>query len=58
MSALKMASSAIQAAAAGVSFGRNVFSSSSPAQMIRCLDAIVHHGMDPETAFANFSLES
>jgi putative autoinducer-2 (AI-2) aldolase len=49
--ALKLAFNAIQAGAAGVDMGRNIFQSDSPVGMIRAVKAIVHHGATVKEAF-------
>ncbi len=51
LDALKMASQAIQAGAAGVDMGRNIFQSDSPVAMIKAVRAVVHDNESPEKAF-------
>lgn len=51
LDALKMASQAIQAGAAGVDMGRNIFQSDSPVAMIQAVRAVVHDNESPEKAF-------
>ena len=51
LDALKMASHAIQAGAAGVDMGRNIFQSDSPVAMIQAVRAVVHDNESPEKAF-------
>lgn len=51
LDALKMASQAIQAGAAGVDMGRNIFQSASPVAMIQAVRAVVHDNESPEKAF-------
>lgn len=48
--ALQMAFDAIEAGAAGIDFGRNVWQSAQPVAMIRALRAIVHEEASVETA--------
>jgi DhnA family fructose-bisphosphate aldolase class Ia len=40
---LRMAYDVVQAGAAGITFGRNVWQSRDPARMVRALGQIVHH---------------
>ena len=49
--ALQLAFNAIQAGAAGVDMGRNIFQSDSPVGMIRAVRAIVHGGASVGDAF-------
>ena len=49
--ALKFAYQAIQAGAAGVDMGRNVFQAEHPVAMIQAIRAVVHDGRSPEDAF-------
>jgi len=49
--ALKMAKDAIDAGAAGVDMGRNIFQSNNPIGMIKAVRAIVHEGVSVEEAF-------
>ncbi len=51
MDALKMAYNAVQAGAAGVDMGRNIFQSEAPAAMIQAVRKVVHDLMKPEQAF-------
>jgi 3-hydroxy-5-phosphonooxypentane-2,4-dione thiolase len=51
LDALKMAYQAIQAGAAGVDMGRNIFQSASPIAMIQAVRAVVHDNEIPEKAF-------
>lgn len=51
LDALKMAYQAIQAGAAGVDMGRNIFQSASPVAMIQAVRAVVHDNESPEKAF-------
>jgi putative autoinducer-2 (AI-2) aldolase len=46
-----MAYQAIQAGAAGVDMGRNIFQSASPIAMIQAVRAVVHNNEIPEKAF-------
>ena len=50
MEALQMAYDAIQAGAAGVDMGRNIFQASDPVSMIRAVRAIVHDKATPKEA--------
>jgi len=52
--ALKMAYDAIQAGAAGVDMGRNIFQSSNPAAMIKAVREIVHKKATPDEAYGVF----
>ena len=52
--ALLMASRAIEAGAAGVDMGRNIFQSATPAAMLRAISAVVHESMKPEDAYDQF----
>lgn len=49
--ALKMAKGAVDAGAAGVDMGRNVFQSDNPIGMIKAVRAIVHEGVSVEKAY-------
>ncbi len=51
LDALRMAYQAIQAGAAGVDMGRNIFQSASPIAMIQAVRAVVHDNEIPEKAF-------
>jgi len=51
LDALRMAYQAIQAGAAGVDMGRNIFQSASPIAMIQAIRAVVHDNEIPEKAF-------
>ena len=55
--ALKMAYDAIQAGAAGVDMGRNIFQSSNPAAMIRAVRAVVHENATPDEVYGLFEKE-
>jgi len=50
LEALRMASSAIRAGAAGVDMGRNIFQSDDPIAMLGAVRAVVHQDMAPEQA--------
>jgi len=50
--ALQLARNAIDAGAAGVDMGRNIFQSKAPVAMIRAVRAIVHHGAGVDEAWA------
>lgn len=52
--ALQMAYDAISAGAIGVDMGRNIFQSSHPVNMIKAVNAIVHHNATPKEAFEIF----
>lgn len=54
LDALTMASRAVQAGAAGVDMGRNIFQSESPAAMIQAVRAVVHDDLDPAAAYEMF----
>ena len=47
---LELAESSVQAGAAGLSFGRNVFQHANPETMSRALSAIVHKGATAQEA--------
>ena len=49
--ALELAYKAIQAGAAGVDMGRNVFQSAKPLAMMRAISAVVHKGLTAKEAF-------
>lgn len=51
LDALKMARSAIDAGAAGVDMGRNIFQSDAPVAMIKAVRSVVHENMSAENAF-------
>jgi class I fructose-bisphosphate aldolase len=51
---LKMAQNVVQAGAAGVTFGRNIWQSQNPAGMMRAIKAVIHNGMSPQAAFEKF----
>ena len=50
LEALRMASNAIRAGAAGVDMGRNIFQSDAPIAMLEAVRAVVHQDMAPEPA--------
>ena len=50
LEALRMASNAIRAGAAGVDMGRNIFQSDAPIAMLDAVRAVVHQDMAPEPA--------
>jgi putative autoinducer-2 (AI-2) aldolase len=50
LDALTMAYRAVEAGAAGVDMGRNIFQSDHPTEMIRAVAAVVHESMKPEEA--------
>ncbi len=52
--ALVMAYSAMQAGAAGVDMGRNIFQSEAPLAMVQAVRAVVHEGATPEAAYDLF----
>jgi putative autoinducer-2 (AI-2) aldolase len=49
--ALTMAYNAVQAGAAGVDMGRNIFQSQTPAAMIQAVRKVVHDGLTPAEAY-------
>ena len=51
LDALKMARNAIDAGAAGVDMGRNIFQSEAPIAMIQAVRAVVHDSMPAEQAY-------
>jgi len=53
--ALTMAYNAIQAGAAGVDMGRNIFQSENPLAMVQAVRAIVHDDASPDEAFEMFN---
>ncbi|MGF1911390.1 3-hydroxy-5-phosphonooxypentane-2,4-dione thiolase [Vibrio kasasachensis] len=55
--ALTLTYNAIQAGAAGVDMGRNVFQSESPIGMLKAINAVVHSGLTPKQAFDLFETE-
>ncbi|MBU4201571.1 MAG: 3-hydroxy-5-phosphonooxypentane-2,4-dione thiolase [Candidatus Altiarchaeales archaeon] len=55
--ALEMAHGAIQAGAAGVDMGRNIFQSSNPVNMIKAVRAVVHENATPDEAMQVFEGE-
>ncbi|UGS26026.1 3-hydroxy-5-phosphonooxypentane-2,4-dione thiolase [Microbacterium resistens] len=50
LDALRMASAAVRAGAAGVDMGRNIFQSEAPEAMIAAVHAVVHGDLDPVDA--------
>jgi 3-hydroxy-5-phosphonooxypentane-2,4-dione thiolase len=54
LDALTMAYQAVEAGAAGVDMGRNIFQSDYPEAMIRAVGAVVHGSAKPEEAFEEF----
>jgi 3-hydroxy-5-phosphonooxypentane-2,4-dione thiolase len=54
LDALIMAYQAVEAGAAGVDMGRNIFQSDYPEAMIRAVGAVVHGSAKPEEAFEEF----
>ncbi len=54
LDALTMAYNAIEAGAAGVDMGRNIFQSDQPVAMIRAVRSVVHDSAKPEYAFEEF----
>jgi 3-hydroxy-5-phosphonooxypentane-2,4-dione thiolase len=54
LDALTMAYNAIEAGAAGVDMGRNIFQSDKPVAMIRAVRAVVHDSAKPEHAYEEF----
>ncbi|MGL6313347.1 3-hydroxy-5-phosphonooxypentane-2,4-dione thiolase [Vibrio sp. WXL103] len=51
LDALKMAYQAIQAGAAGVDMGRNVFQSQCPVAMLKAVNGVVHDNLTPEQGY-------
>ena len=49
-----MAYQAIEAGAAGVDMGRNIFQSDTPQAMIRAVGAVVHESVKPEDAYQRY----
>ena len=54
LEALTMAYQAVEAGAAGVDMGRNIFQSDYPEAMIRAVAAVVHESAKPEEAYEEF----
>jgi putative autoinducer-2 (AI-2) aldolase len=54
LDALAMAYRAVEAGAAGVDMGRNIFQSEYPEAMIRAIAAVVHGSAKPEEAHEEF----
>lgn len=54
LEALELCYNAIQAGAAGVDMGRNVFQSESPASMIQAVSGVVHDGLTPKEGLELF----
>jgi putative autoinducer-2 (AI-2) aldolase len=54
LDALTMASRAVEAGAAGVDMGRNIFQSEDPVAMLHAVRAVVHERMRPEHALELF----
>jgi len=55
--ALELAYRAVQAGAAGVDMGRNVFQSEKPLAMMKAISAVVHEGMTAKDAFQLYNDE-
>ena len=55
--ALELAYKAIQAGAAGVDMGRNVFQSAKPLAMMKAIAGVVHNGLTPKDAFQRYNDE-
>lgn len=55
MEALELCYNAIQAGAAGVDMGRNVFQNENPIAMIQAVSAVVHQGLNPQQAYQMYS---
>ena len=51
LEALQLAYDAIQAGAAGVDMGRNVFQSDNPVAMLKAVKSVVHDNLKPKDAF-------
>jgi putative autoinducer-2 (AI-2) aldolase len=54
LEALTMARRAIDAGAAGVDMGRNIFQSDAPAAMVQAIRAVVHGGASPAEAHETY----
>jgi 3-hydroxy-5-phosphonooxypentane-2,4-dione thiolase len=54
LDALTMAYNAIEAGAAGVDMGRNIFQSDTPLAMIRAIGAVVHESIQPKEAYEQY----
>jgi putative autoinducer-2 (AI-2) aldolase len=54
LGALRMASNAVRAGAAGVDMGRNIFQSDDPIAMLQAVRAVVHESLEPERALELF----
>jgi 3-hydroxy-5-phosphonooxypentane-2,4-dione thiolase len=54
LDALTMAYNAIEAGAAGVDMGRNIFQSDQPVAMIRAIRSVVHDSVKPKDAYEEF----
>jgi putative autoinducer-2 (AI-2) aldolase len=55
--ALAMAYNALQAGAAGVDMGRNIFQAKGPVAMIKAVREVVHGGRTPQEAYDQYRLE-
>ncbi|MBQ8113088.1 MAG: 3-hydroxy-5-phosphonooxypentane-2,4-dione thiolase [Kiritimatiellae bacterium] len=55
--ALELAYRAVQAGAAGVDMGRNVFQSAKPLAMMKAISAVVHQGLTAKDAFQLYNDE-
>ena len=55
--ALELAYRAVQAGAAGVDMGRNVFQSAKPLAMMKAISAVVHQGLSAQDAFQLYNDE-
>ncbi len=56
VTALKQAQASIEAAMAGVVFGRNIFQARNPGHFLEALIAVVNERQDPESAAKEFNL--
>ena len=54
---LELAYRAVQAGAAGVDMGRNVFQSAKPLAMMKAISAVVHQGLSAKDAFQLYNDE-
>jgi class I fructose-bisphosphate aldolase len=54
LAVLDMARNVVQAGAAGVTFGRNIWQSQNPAGMVQALKAVIHNGVSPQAALSKF----
>ncbi len=55
LEALQMSYNALEQGASGVDMGRNIFQAGDPVAMVRAVQALVHHGLNPTQAFAMYN---